>query len=121
MPDAGKVYEAEPTTTRVALRCDQVFPRRGRPPRRDLSRLDDCSAELNLIYHKARRGRLDVADASRLCYILKIAHELAGEREVIAKLDAIEQRLEDLGTAPTPALDAPDLAVGTDSDTDPTP
>ena len=59
------------------------------PPKIKLNSIGDVRREMGTIYREARAGKLDIADAGRLAYVLTAVGKLI-------EVELIEQRLAEL-------------------------
>ncbi len=59
-----------------------------------LSKVSHVRAELGRLYGEARRGEVDVQDASRLANLLGILHRVIASSDLEERLEAVEQRLK---------------------------
>lgn len=80
------------TTGPVPLGNSQASPPL-RPRKIVLTKVSHIRAELGRLYGEARRGEVDVQDASRLANLLGILHRVIASSDLEVRLEAIEQRL----------------------------
>lgn len=59
-----------------------------------LTKVSHIRAELGRLYGEARRGEVDVQDASRLANLLGILHRVIASSDLEERLEAVEQRLK---------------------------
>ena len=55
--------------------------------------IEEISREYRRVYRQARRGRLDMSDASKLCFMLKQLSGMRKDHELENRIEAIEKDL----------------------------
>lgn len=91
----GKIHQPQTDKKAVKTSCgarSQTAPPL-RPRKIVLTKVSHIRAELGRLYGEARRGEIDVTDASKLANLLGILHRVIASSDLEARLEAIEQRL----------------------------
>lgn len=73
----------------------ELLPARGTPPparRIPLKTLRDVRREMSRVYGECRRGTLDVADGSKLTYMLSQVGRVIADHELEVRIAALEAR-----------------------------
>ncbi|MGS2722436.1 hypothetical protein ACVBEJ_01745 [Porticoccus sp. GXU_MW_L64] len=58
-----------------------------------LKTIEGIQHNLERVFREARNGEIEVVDASKFAYILKILHDMSSTRELEKRLDDLEKRI----------------------------
>ena len=72
----------------------EVVPPRKKTRSLPLTTVGHCRGELSAVYRQAKAGNLNLADATKYCYILVALGKMIESSDLEARIAEIEKRLE---------------------------